>query len=162
MKRIISTADICDENPEKVKAADPSGFRDFGKKKDFYGKIVTVKCFENNPYVKAALEKNGSGKVLVVDGGSSFKCALLGDNLASIAIKNRWNGIIINGCVRDSKRLSQLNIGIKALNTIPLKSGKLIEGQENVSVYFSGIDFNPGEYVYCDEDGIVVSDLLLV
>ena len=162
MKRLISTADICDENPDKVRAADPGEFRDFGKKKCFYGKIHTVKCFENNPFVKAALEKNGAGKVLVVDGGGSFKCALLGDNLADIAIKNKWNGIIINGCVRDSKRLSLLNIGIKALSTIPLKSAKKNEGQENVSVYFAGIDFIPGEFVYCDEDGIVVSNKLLV
>ena len=162
MKTIISTADICDENPDKVRAADPSGFFDFGKKKCFYGKIQTVKCHENNPYVKSALEMKGTGKVLVVDGGGSFKCALLGDNLAGIAIKNKWNGIIINGCVRDSKKLSQLNIGIKALNTMPLKSGKKNEGQENVSVYFAGIDFNPGEYVYCDEDGIVVSEKNLI
>lgn len=162
MKKIISTADICDKNPKKIKAAAPSGFRDFGKKKSFYGKIHTVKCFENNPVVKAVLEKKGTGKVLVVDGGGSYSCALLGDNLANIAINNNWSGIIINGCVRDSRRLSQLNIGIIALNTMPLKSSKKNEGQENVSVYFAGIDFIPGEYVYCDEDGIVVSELKII
>jgi regulator of ribonuclease activity A len=158
----MKTSDLCDNYPDKVKAAAPVGFRDFGGKKIFSGKIHTVKCFENNPFVKNALEQNGEGKVLVVDGGGSVKCALFGDMLAELAIKNKWHGIIVNGCIRDSAALANLDIGVKALNVIPLKSGKKNEGQENVSVHFAGIDFNPAEYIYCDEDGIIVSTIELL
>lgn len=154
---ILKTTDICDENPDKVKIAEPSGFKDFGKRKIFSGKIHTIKCFENNPFVRRALENDGTGKVLVVDGGGSLKVALLGDMLAGIGVNNKWNGVIINGCVRDSSELSKLEIGVKALNTMPLKSGKKDEGEENVTVSFAGIDFIPGEFAYCDEDGIIVS-----
>ncbi len=153
----IKTTDLCDNHPDKVRVAEPIGFRNFGEKRDFYGKIQTVKCFENNPLIRKALEQNGEGKVLAVDGGGSLRCALLGDMLAGIALKNKWNGIIIYGCVRDSEELAKLNIGIKALNTNPLKSNKKNEGQENIPVRFAGIDFIPEEYVYCDEDGIIVS-----
>lgn len=158
----IKTTDLCDSNPDKIRAADPVGFKDFGGRKNFYGKIHTIKCFENNPLVRTAIEHNGEGKVLAVDGGGSLRCALLGDMLADIAIKNKWNGIIVYGCVRDSEELSKLDIGIKALNTNPLKSHKRNEGQENIPVRFAGIDFIPDEYVYCDTDGIIVSKELLV
>ena len=158
----IKTTDLCDNNPDKVRIAEPISFRDFGGRKNFSGKIHTIKCFENNPFVRNALEQNGEGKVLVVDGGGSLRCALLGDMLADIAIKNRWNGIIIYGCVRDSEELAKLDIGIKALNTNPLKSNKRNEGQENIPVHFAGIDLKPDEFVYCDEDGIIVSKEALV
>lgn len=158
----FKTTDLCDEYSAKVRVAEPSGFKDFGKRKLFSGKIQTVKCFENNPLVRKTLEKSGEGKVLVVDGGGSMRCALLGDMLAEIAIKNKWEGIIINGCIRDSNALSKLDIGIKALNTNPLKSNKKNEGEENVIVSFAGIDFIPDDYVYCDEDGIIVSKERLV
>ncbi|MCY7360680.1 MAG: ribonuclease E activity regulator RraA [Ignavibacteria bacterium] len=153
----IKTSDLCDENADKVRIAEPISFKDFGGKKNFCGKIHTVKCFENNPFVRAALEKNGEGKVLVVDGGGSLKCALLGDMLGEIAVKNKWNGIILFGCIRDSVALSKLKLGVKALNTNPLKSKKENKGEENITVNFANIDFVPGEFVYCDEDGIIVS-----
>lgn len=153
----FKTTDLCDEYPGKVRIAEPIGFIDFGNRKNFFGKIQTVKCFENNPLVRKALEQSGDGKVLVVDGGGSMRCALLGDMLAEIAIKNKWNGIIIYGCIRDSAALANLEIGIKALNKIPVKSSKRNEGEENISVCFAGIEFIPGENIYCDEDGIIVS-----
>ena len=157
MKMDIRTTDICDENPDNVKAAEPSGFKNFGGKKNFFGMIHTIKCFENNPFVRRALESDGTGKVLVVDGGGSLNVALLGDMLAGTGLKNNWSGIIINGCIRDSSDLSKLAIGVKALNTMPLKSRKKNEGEENITVNFAGIDFIPGEFVYCDDDGIIVS-----
>lgn len=151
------TTDLCDAFADKVKIALPRILKDYGGKKIFCGKIHTIKCFENNPYVRKALEQNGEGKVLLVDGGGSMQCALLGDMLGGIAVKNKWNGIIINGCIRDSAALAKLELGVKALCAYPLKSGKKDEGQENVSVNFAGIDFNPGEFIYCDEDGVIVS-----
>lgn len=156
----FKTTDLCDAN-EDVRIAEPIGFRDFGKKKSFSGRIHTVKCFESNPLVRKALEKNGEGKVLVVDGGGSMKCALLGDMLGEIGYKNGWNGIIVYGCIRDSAALSKIEIGIKALNTNPLKSKKENTGKENVTVNFANTDFIPEEFIYCDEDGIIVSQIKL-
>lgn len=153
----IKTTDLCDEHIQKLTIAKPGMFRDYGGKKDFYGMINTVKCLEDNSFVRKALEEPGEGKVLVIDGGASFNCALLGDMLGELAVKNKWNGIIVNGCIRDSAELSQLNLGVKALATHPLKSKKENTGEKNIKVNFSEIDFSPGEYVYCDEDGIVVS-----
>lgn len=158
----IKTTDLCDSNPNKVKTAEPIGFKDFGGIESFYGEIYTVKCFEDNSYVRKVLETNGEGKVLIVDGGGSMRCALLGDMLADLAIKNRWNGIVVYGCIRDSVAISQLKLGVKALNTIPLRSNKRNEGQENIPLHFAGIDFTPGEFVYCDRDGIIVSREALI
>lgn len=152
----LKTTDLCDAHPEKVKVAEP-GFNDYGGASNFNGSIYTVKCFEDNSFVRKALEQNGEGKVLVVDGGGSRRCALLGDMLGQLAVKNKWSGIIIYGCIRDSKAMRALPLGVKALNTIPLKSNKRNEGQDNITVRFAGIDFVPGHFVYCDEDGIIVS-----
>ena len=140
----IKTTDLCDEHIQNLKIAKPGIFRDYGGKKDFYGMINTVKCIEDNSFVRKALEENGEGKVPE-------------DMLGELAIKNKWNGIIVNGCIRDSAELSQLGLGVKALATHPLKSKKENKGEENIKVNFAGIDFAPGEFVYCDEDGIVVS-----
>ena len=153
----IKTTDLCDNNPESVRVADPVGFKDFGGKKNFFGKIQTVKCFEDNSFIRKALEQDGKGKVLVVDGGGSLRCALLGDMMGELAVKNNWSGIIVYGCIRDSVTLSQLPLGVKALNVNPMKSAKRNEGQENIPVCFAGVEFIPDKFVYCDEDGIVVS-----
>lgn len=153
----IETTDLCDKFSDEISVALPIGLKDFGGTKAFYGEIVTVKCFENNPFVRQTLENEGMGKVLVVDGGGSKKCALMGDNIAELAISNNWNGIIIYGCIRDSVAVSKLPVGLKALDVIPLKSGKKNEGDVGVIVNFANIDFIPGHFVYADEDGIIVS-----
>ena len=153
----LKTTDLCDNHAEKVKIAEPIGFKDFGGTRLFNGKIETVKCFEDNSFVRKALEQNGEGKVLIVDGGGSMRCALLGDMLGELGVKNKWNGIIVYGCIRDSAAISTLALGVKALNTIPLKSNKRNEGQQNIPVHFAGVDFIPGEFVYADEDGIIIS-----
>ena len=153
----LKTTDLCDNHPEKVKIAEPIGFKDYGGTKLFNGKIETVKCFEDNSFVRKALEQNGEGKVLVVDGGGSMRCALLGDMLGELGVKNKWNGIIVYGCIRDSAAMATLSLGVKALNVIPLKSNKRNEGQQNITVHFAGVDFTPDEFVYCDEDGIIIS-----
>lgn len=153
----MNTADLSDQFPELVKAAEPI-FKDFGGTKKFSGEIVTLKIFEDNSLVRKMLEQNGSGKVLVVDGGGSLRCALLGDNLGELAVKNLWQGLIIYGCVRDSAVLKELHLGVKALNTHPLKTVKRNEGQEQIKVTFAGVDFVPRHFVTIDEDGILVSE----
>lgn len=153
----LKTTDLCDAHADKVQVAEPIGFKDYGGRKVFSGKIVTLKMFEANPLVRKTLEKEGNGAVLVVDGGASIRCAMLGDQLGELAVTNKWSGVIVYGCVRDSADLAKLDVGVKALNTHPMKSARTLEGQENITVRFAGINFVPGEFVYCDEDGIIVS-----
>ncbi len=150
-------ADLCDEHPTLVRVADPI-FRNFGGRLDFGGQISTVKVHEDNVLVKDALSQEGHGKVLVVDGGGSLRCALVGDLLAKMATDNGWEGIIVYGCIRDSAAIAQMPIGLKALNTHPLKSVKHGRGDKQMPVNFAGVTFVPDHYVYADSDGIIVSE----
>lgn len=134
----------------------PPVFRDFGGIPKFSGPIVTVKCFEDNSLVKAAVETPGEGRVLVVDGGSSLRRALLGGNLAAAAAKNGWSGVVIDGCVRDVAELAQCKTGIRALAAMPLPTDKRQEGQRDVVVQIQGALIRPGDWLYADEDGMVV------
>ena len=158
----MKTTDLCDKYDDRLRVAEPIGFRSFGGRRGFHGQIETVQCFEDNTFVRATLEKDGTGKVLVVDGDGSNRCALLGDNIAELAHKNRWNGMIVFGYIRDSVAVSAIDIGIMALGTNPKKSAKDNLGTLNLTVRFADVDFAPGEFVYVDEDGIVVSDSELV
>lgn len=153
----MKTTDLCDQHADQVRVAEPIGFKSFGSRHEFHGQIETIKCYEDNTFVRAMLEKDGSGKVLVVDGGGSRRCALLGDNIADLAYQNKWNGIIIYGSIRDSLAVSDIDIGILALGTNPKKSAKNKEGTVNIPVHFAGVDFVPGEFIYADEDGMVIS-----
>ncbi|CAG9466446.1 unnamed protein product [Pedinophyceae sp. YPF-701] len=162
----MGTADLCDvHHPRNVdvvgtdgiKIAEP-GLRDLGGKVRFHGMISTVRCFENNPLVRKALEEPGNGRVLVVDGGASRRCALLGDNLAAMAVRNGWSGLVINGMIRDSEDVAQMDLGVKAWGTHPLKSSKRDAGLRDVPVSFCGVQFVPGHWLYADGDGIVVSE----
>lgn len=157
----FSTADLCDQHEGKVRIAAPL-FRSFGAVEAFHGEIATVKVFEDNTFVRDALSQPGMGKVLVVDGAGSLNCALVGDQLAALAQKNGWAGIIVNGCIRDSLAISQMKIAIRALNTHPRKSDKKGQGQKNVTVYFAGVNFVPEERLYSDQDGIIVSEIPLI
>lgn len=153
----MKTTDLCDEYGDKVMVADPIGFRHFGGRTTFSGLIETVKCFEDNSLVRAALEQSGRGKVLVIDGGGSLRCALLGDNLAALAHRNEWTGILVHGAIRDAAAVAVIDIGVVALDTNPRRSAKNNEGSANVLVNFAGINFEPGHTVYVDVDGIVTS-----
>ena len=156
----FSTADLCDEHGDTVSVAEPV-FTDFGGARSFGGPIATVRVFEDNVLVRSSLQEPGEGRVLVIDGGGSLRCALLGDMLGSLAVDHGWSGIIVNGCVRDSAALSELAIGIKALGTNPRKSGKNGDGERDVPLTFAGITFEPGWFVVADEDGVVVTDRAL-
>ncbi len=150
------TTDLCDEHPDFVRVVEPL-FTNYGGKVCFGGEIVTVKCHEDNSVVKETAGTPGQGKVMVVDGGASMRRALLGDMIAENAVKNGWAGFIIYGCIRDVDAVGALDIGVQALGTIPLKTDKRGIGDRNVSVTFGGVTFNPGEFVYADNNGIIVS-----
>ena len=130
--------------------------RDFGGVLKFSGPASTVRCFENNPLVREALNEPGQGRVLVVDGGGSKRCALLGDNLAGLASENGWAGVVINGCLRDAEDIRAIPIGVKAIAPHPLKSSKRDPGARDVPVSFAGVTVAPGDWVYADMDGVIV------
>ncbi len=157
----IKTADLCDEHAERVRIADPI-FRPYGGRPAFSGPITTLRVFEDNVLVRSALEEAGDGRVLVVDGAASTRCALLGDQLAALAAGNGWAGVVVNGCIRDSADIAAIDIGVRALATMPLKSRKLGRGERDVTVAFAGIAFEPGHHLYADEDGLLVSADALV
>jgi len=150
------TPDLCDAYPDLVQVLEPM-FSNFGGRDSFGGQIVTIKCFEDNSLVREQVELDGRGKVLVVDGGGSLRRALLGDMLAEKAAKNGWEGLVIYGCVRDVDALIQTNVGVQALASHPLKTDKRGIGDLKVVVSFAGVTFRPGEYVYADNNGVLVS-----
>ncbi|HZG73808.1 MAG TPA: ribonuclease E activity regulator RraA [Chondromyces sp.] len=150
------TADLCDDYADELNICTEE-FKSYGGKKRFSGPISTVKVVDDNVLVKEALQTIPEGSVLVVDGGGSKKCALLGDRLGEIAQDRKLAGVIINGCARDTADLSQQNIGVLALGSHPLKSKKEGKGERDITVSFGGINWVPGHYVYADEDGVVVS-----
>lgn len=151
------TADLCDKYADELQIVEPMVFGDFGGKLDFAGPISTVKCFEDNSLVRAALEKPGQGRVLVVDGGGSDRCALMGDNVAQLILDNDWAGALIYGCIRDSGEIAEMDVAVKALATHPKKSNKQNIGEHDVAVRFAGVTFEPGHWLYADLDGILVS-----
>ena len=150
-----STCDISDQLHPHVQYLDPI-FKSYGGKTAFSGRIVTIKCFEDNSLVEEALKMKGKGCVLVVDAGESLRCAMLGDKRASDAIKNEWEGIVVNGSIRDSVMINSMTIGIRALGVCPRKSIKKGNGKRNLTVDFSNVKFIPNHYLYADEDGVIV------
>lgn len=158
----FKTADLLDDNESKlrdesVRVVTPM-FHPYGGQSTFSGEIVTLKVFEDNSLVRAALAEDGAGKVLVIDGGGSLRCALVGDQLAILAHQKRWKGIVVYGCIRDSHDIGEIKIGVRALATHPLKSIKKGVGERDLPVSFGGVTFRPGDWIYVDDDGLVVSD----
>lgn len=154
---MFQTADLCDDFIQHLQVAQP-GMNNYGGETHFCGPIETIRTYEDNTKIRQLLESVGEGRVLVVDGGGSLGCALVGDRLAQLAIDNGWAGIIVNGCIRDSGVISKMNIGIKALGTNPKKSIKQQRGEIGGEVFFHQVKWRPGDYVYSDEDGIVIAN----
>ena len=155
----FSTCDLCDLHKDDTSGLFrvlPPVFRDFGACRRFAGAVSTVRCFEDNSLVKAALEEAGKHRVLVVDGGGSLRRALLGGNLAAAAVRNGWSGIVVHGCVRDSVELARSEVGVRALALVPLPTEKRNTGARDVPVQVAGVWVRPGDWLYADEDGIVV------
>jgi regulator of ribonuclease activity A len=157
---VFATCDLCDAHKNDTSGAFrvlPPVFQSYGAAQRFFGQVVTVKCFEDNSLVKAAVDSAGEGRVLVVDGGASQRRALLGGNLGASAARNGWAGVVIDGCVRDVAELAECQTGIRALAAMPLPTEKRNQGQRDVAVQVQGVWVRPGDWVYADEDGIVVS-----
>jgi regulator of ribonuclease activity A len=168
MTSTVATCDLCDahkhDSPELFRVL-PSVFKDFGARLAFSGPVVTLKCFEDNSLVKAAVDSCGSidtpqgriGQVLVVDGAGSLRRALLGGNLGAAAARNGWAGVVIDGCVRDVAELALLDVGIRALASVPMPTEKQNQGLKDLAVQIQGVWVNPGDWLYADADGMVVS-----
>lgn len=154
MATLTSTADICDAYPDHVSVSDLA-FRDYGGVTTFSGQVETVRCFEDNSMVSATLEQPGEGRVLVVDGGSSMRVALLGDRLGALALSNGWTGVVVEGCVRDVATLHELPIGVKALGSCPMRSHKRGEGQVGLMLRLGRMDVRSGWWLYADADGVL-------
>ena len=151
----ISTPDLSDAHPQ-VKAIELQ-FNNYGGRKRFGGVAVTLKCFEDNSLVKALVDEPGHGRVIVVDGGGSLRRALLGDMLAEKASRNGWSGLVINGAIRDVDEIGDTELGVQALGTCPFKTEKLGAGQRDVPLNIGGADIESGNYVYADNNGVIVS-----
>ncbi len=160
------TADLCDKHEERVRSGElhvlEPMLNSYGGREAFHGRIATLKLFEDNSLVRKMLESPGEGRVLVIDGGGSLRCALVGDQLAALGVKNGWAGLVVYGCIRDSRAIGEMDIGVLALDTHPLKSIKKNVGEADIPVSFAGASFVPGYYLYADEDGVLVSPTALL
>eukprot|EP00980_Cylindrotheca_fusiformis_P002328 scaffold541_cov138-Cylindrotheca_fusiformis.AAC.11 len=155
-----STPDLCDDYEGSIRVVDPSlGLRNLGSKTHFGGKVVTVKCHEDNSFVKQLAKSDGTGKVMVVDGGGSRRRALLGDQVAADCVNSGWEGLVIYGSIRDIDEIQKLDLGVQALGTHPCKTTKRNEGQVDIPLVFGGVTFSPGDYIVCDNNGIVVNEI---
>lgn len=152
----LLTTDLCDAHEDKVRVVEPM-FSSFGGRPAFFGRIATLKLYEDNSLVRKALESPGEGRVLVIDGGGSLRRALVGDQLAALGVENHWTGIVVYGCIRDSRAIGEMNIGLFAIDTHPMKTVKKNVGEAGIPVTFGGVTFTPGEWLYADEDGVIVS-----
>ena len=152
--------DLFDQHPDQLTLVQLP-WKSYGSRQVFSGEVVTVKCFEDNSKVKSILTENGKGKVLVVDGGGSFRRALLGDMIAQSAVDNNWEGIIINGCIRDVATINTMNIGVQALGTNPIKTDKKDQGSINTTIEIANVTIKAGMMVYADLNGIAISEHVL-
>jgi regulator of ribonuclease activity A len=153
--------DLCDQHGDALQVADPL-FHNFGGKPLFYGQAVTLSCYEDNSLVRELVTRPGQGRVMVIDGGGSLRRALLGDQLAIKAAEQGWEGILIHGAVRDVGTLATLALGVKALAACPVKTEKRGQGALDAVVSFAGVTIHPGDYVYADLNGVLVSATRLI
>jgi len=152
---VTATSDVLDEHGDDA-AVCTVVFRKYGGRRAFSGTVATVRCHEDNVLLRRKLSEPGDGRVLVVDGGGSLRTALLGDQIANLAVEHGWAGLVVYGVVRDVAALAQLAVGIDALGSNPRPSRKAGAGEVDVPVEFGGVTFRPGDALYSDEDGLVV------
>jgi regulator of ribonuclease activity A len=155
-----TTCDWCDAHKTDATGAFrvlPAGFQSYGALGRFAGTVTTVQCFEDNTAVKTMVDQAGDGRVLVVDAGASLRKAVLGGNLGAAAARNGWAGVVINGCVRDLAELRACEVGILALGHVPMPTIKRDQGLVDIPVQIHGVWVRPGDWLYADEDGVVIS-----
>ncbi|GAE29944.1 ribonuclease E activity regulator RraA [Halalkalibacter hemicellulosilyticus] len=152
------TSQLCDQNDGQIVVAESSLLQYYGNKKAFSGRVVTVKVYEDYGLVKKVIETAEEGSVIVIHGSGSRRSALIGAELAQLSIEKKVSGLIIYGCIRDSEMIKQLDIGVMAIGTIPVLSSCEGSGETDIAFHFASVDWKPGQYVYVDQDGVVVSD----
>ncbi|KAF7104914.1 hypothetical protein CFC21_105773 [Triticum aestivum] len=155
-------ADLCDANASliltgELRILDPV-FQPYGQCRSFSGRVVTMRVLEHNAGLRALLEAPGEGRVLVLDGGGSKRCALIGGTLAEVARRSGWAGAVVNGCVRDVDDVNGCAIGVRALASNPRKPGKSGATEMHVDVDVGGAVVRDGEWLYADSDGVIVCD----
>jgi regulator of ribonuclease activity A len=157
----LSTTDLCDRHEDELRSGllqvAPPPWITLGAVARFAGPCVTLRVPDDNSLVRRTLEQPGDGRVLVVDGGASLRCALLGGNLGKLAEHNRWSGVVVNGCVRDADELDACRVGIRALHLMPRRSEKRGLGELDVVLGFAGLTVHPGDWIYADRDGWLVA-----
>lgn len=151
----FKTADLYDAHSDEVAVAEPL-LRHFGGRRRFCGPIATLKVYEDNLAVHEQLKEPGEGRVMVIDGAGSLRTAIVGDILAQRGKDMGYAGYVINGCVRDIADCANIDIGMMALASNPTKPKKRGFGERGFPVAFAGVKFTPGEWLYADEDGILV------
>jgi len=151
-----NTSLLCDIYAETIDVVEPL-LTNFGGRSSFAGEVVTIKCFESVGLIYKTLENNGAGKVLLVDGGGSLRRALINANIAELAVSNGWEGLVVNGCVREVDALEELDIGIQAITAIPVGAEDNEIGEINMPVNFAGVSFLPEDILYADSTGIIIS-----
>lgn len=151
-----NTSLLCDLYADTIDVVEPL-LTNFGGRNSFAGEVVTIKCFESVGLIYKTLVQNGAGKVLLIDGGGSLRRALVNSDIAELAVENDWEGIIVNGCVREVDFLEELEIGIQAITAIPVGGEDNDIGEVNVPVNFAGVTFLPEDIVYADSTGIILS-----
>jgi regulator of ribonuclease activity A len=158
----FTTADLCDaySKEDYFQIVEPL-FKAYGGEMRFCGQITTLKTFEDNVLIRAVLEEKVENRVLVIDGGGSHRCALVDYDLASLAVANGWQGIVIYGCIRHAEKIAELPLGIRALHAHPLQSHKRDHGDRDLSLTFAGVNFKANHFLYADADGIIVSEIML-
>ncbi|TKB56086.1 ribonuclease E activity regulator RraA [Ferrimonas aestuarii] len=151
-----NTSELCDLYAEQVDVVEPM-FTNFGGCDSFGGELQTIKCFEDSVLIAETLEQDGTGKVLLVDGGGSLRRALIDAKMAELAAQNNWEGLIVYGSVREVDALVDIDIGIQALASIPVGAYQTGEGAVDVPVNFGGVTFLPEDHIYADSTGIILS-----
>lgn len=157
MSEIFATADLCDAHEDRVRVL-VAPWRDYGGRRAFCGEVSTVRCFEDNSRVREAVHESGRGRVLLVDGGGSLQRALLGDLLAAKALENGWSGVVVLGAIRDSAAIATMDLGVKALATVPRKTERKGLGERDVALQIGEVETHPGQWIYADLDGILVAE----
>ncbi len=151
------TADICDNHPNEVQVLDPN-YKSYGGVSMCHGEIVTMELFEDNKaLVELLRDTRGDGKICVVDVKGDY-CAVVGETLMGFAYHNGWEGIIINGYVRDTHQTAVIPVGLWALGTYPYKSQKKAAAHQNLTLSFGNVEFKVGKFLYADKDGIIVTN----
>lgn len=153
----MKTADLMDKFQDELQSCEIQ-FNNYGGRTSFYGPCKTLKCHNDNQLVRETLKSDGKGRVLVIDGGGSTYSALVGDLLAEFGHKNKWAGIVVNGVIRDVAAMRQLDLGVKAIGSNPRRSSKEGAGEVDTPVSFGTLNIKPGDWIYCDEDGVVLAE----